>query len=87
MPGWDYENFKNASGPILWGHNSYAPPIGSAAKLKKTKLDGYKALIGDVTLAEAEVNPDADLIYRLVEAGFIKTGSVGFESFAILAST
>jgi len=76
--GWDTDNFKSASGPILWGHNSYAPPIGTGGKLSVKSIDGMRSLIGDVTLADDEVNPEAGLIWRMVEAGIVTTGSVGF---------
>lgn len=76
--GWDVVSFAAASGPILWGHNHSAPPIGLSSKPKNANVDGIKSLVGDVTFAEAEVNPDADLIWRLIDAGFLKTGSVGF---------
>lgn len=76
--GWDVDEFAKVRGPILWGHNHGAPPIGLSSRPKRAEIDGVKSLIGDVTFAEAEVNPDADLIFRLVEAGFLKTGSVGF---------
>lgn len=76
--GWNTDNFKRASGPILWGHNSSAPPIGTGGKLALKTIDGMRSLIGDVTIADDEVNPEAGLIWRMVEAGIIKTGSVGF---------
>ena len=75
--GWDLSNYKE-NPVILWGHNSYAPPIGTASKVRTARVDGKKALVGNITFATEDVNPEADLIYRMVEAGIVKTGSVGF---------
>lgn len=77
--GWDVEDFAAAEGPILWGHNHGAPPIGKSKRPTRKTVDGVRSLVGDVTFAPADVNPDADMIWRLAEAGFIKTGSVGFK--------
>jgi len=77
--GWDVDAFAAVSGPILWGHNHSAPPIGKSSKPKLETIEGFRAITGNVTFAEAEVNPDADLIWRLIDAGFLKTGSVGFK--------
>ena len=77
--GWDVASFAAAEGPILWGHNHGAPPIGKSSKPVKKRVDEMWSLVGDVTFAEDEVNPEAGLIWRLADAGFLKTGSVGFK--------
>lgn len=72
--GWDTKAFK--SNPvILWGHDHSIPAIGRANKFSKSA----NALVFD----ELEFPPEgihkfADMIYSLMEAKFIKAGSVGF---------
>ena len=75
--GWELDNFKR-NPVILWGHNSAAPPIGKASKVKVTRVNGRRSLVGDVTFFEKDVNPMSETIFRLVEEGALKTTSVGF---------
>lgn len=71
--GWKLENFlKNPV--VLWCHDQDEPPIGKVIEIGV--FNGQ--LIGDVQFASAEVNPFADTIFKLVEAGFVNAGSVGF---------
>lgn len=76
--GWDFKNFKK--NPVaLWGHDASKLPIGRVFSFEKgAKRDGLPALFESIEYATAEQNPEADLIYRLVQGGFIKAVSVGF---------
>lgn len=76
--GWDFKNFKK--NPVaLWGHDASKLPIGRVFNFEKgQKKDGSPALFESIEYATAEMNPEADLIYRLVDGGFIKAVSVGF---------
>lgn len=76
--GWNLDNYKK-NPVILWGHNAGAPPIGTASRVKTARIDGKRALVGDVTFLEAEVNPQAEIIWRLADAGALRTVSVGFK--------
>jgi len=76
--GWDLGNYKQ-NPVILWGHNAGAPPIGTASRVKTARIDGKRALVGDVSFVEEEVNPHAETIWRLAEAGVLRTVSVGFK--------
>ena len=80
--GWQLDNYK-ANPVVLWGHNSYAPPIGTASRVRTARVDGRRALVGDLTLVDEEVNPHAEAIWRLVEAGVIRTVSVGFKPIKV----
>ena len=71
--GWDLTAY-NANPVILWSHDSSAPPIG---RMIRTWVEAGR-LMGDVEFADAETYAFADDIFKLVQAGFIKAGSVGF---------
>jgi HK97 family phage prohead protease len=71
--GWDLRDFK-ANPVALWAHDSYAPPIGRAARIFS---DGRR-LIGDVEFAPAEAYPFAETIYQMVAGGWLNAVSVGF---------
>jgi phage head maturation protease len=71
--GWDTKNFEN--NPVfMWAHDSGMPPIGRGT-LVKDKDSG--SIFVDVEFASKEF-PFADVVERLVEAGFLKAVSVGF---------
>jgi HK97 family phage prohead protease len=78
VSGWDFKNFKK--NPVaLWGHDASSLPIGRVFDFEKgAKRDNTPALFESIEYATAEMNPEADLIYRLVDGGFIKAVSVGF---------
>jgi HK97 family phage prohead protease len=71
--GWNLAAFKK-NPVVLFAHDSNAPPIG---RLHGPWIAGGQ-LVGDVEFADAEIYPFADEIYRLVQNGFIRAGSVGF---------
>ncbi len=71
--GWDLSGYRR--NPVaLWAHDALAPPIGRTVNL----FVDARGLVGDVEFAEPDVYDFADTIYRLLGAGFIKAGSVGF---------
>lgn len=73
----------NGNPIILFGHDGYggffSTPdpkniIGKSVALRKSD----KKLEVDVQFLEAEVNPNADMIYRMVKAGALNAVSIGF---------
>lgn len=71
--GWRLEHYL--SNPVvLWAHKHEIPAIGRQERLRVER----NLLIGQTVFATAEQHPFADTIYRLVEGGFINTGSVAF---------
>jgi hypothetical protein len=71
--GWELDAYRR-NPVVLWAHDSNAPPIG---KMTSVFISGDR-LIGDVQFASPETYEFADQIYRLITAGYIKAGSVGF---------
>jgi HK97 family phage prohead protease len=71
--GWDLTEFvKN---PVaLWAHDSDAPPIGRASNIGPVK----GKLLGDIEFIPPEISAFADMIFRMVEGGYINAVSVGF---------
>jgi HK97 family phage prohead protease len=73
--GWDLEIFK--SNPvILFGHNSWQPPIGRAENLH---FDKSGNLAGDIVFAADEYE-FAKTIYNLYKGKFMRAFSVGFRN-------
>lgn len=74
VDGWRLDNFK--SNPVLlWGHDSFAPPIG---KVSSVVVEGGALKAKRVEWVPKEVSPFAWTIQRLVELGFVRAVSVGF---------
>jgi HK97 family phage prohead protease len=71
--GWDLTAYR-ANPVVLFAHNAEAPPIGRTVRVFS---DGSR-LIGDIEFAPREVSEFADDVYKLVTAGYLKAGSVGF---------
>lgn len=71
--GWDLEPYKQAP-RVLWAHDYAFPPIGRALTIE---LVGA-ALISDAEFMTAELHPFADMIFRMVDGGWLNTASVGF---------
>jgi HK97 family phage prohead protease len=71
--GWELRGYR-ANPVVLFAHDATAPPIGRTLNVFS---DGLR-LIGDIQFAEASVYEFADTIFRLVQAGYLKAGSVGF---------
>ena len=84
---WELADFlKNPI--ILFGHQWFAAPIGvSLITEVRDRLDEDfqgRALFMLPMFATAEQSEEADRVFRLVKAGFLKTGSVGFSPIEIL---
>lgn len=71
--GWQFGNFLN-NPIVLWMHDRRLPPIGKIVSLGNVGGD----TVGDVQFATADVNPFADTIFKLVDGGFLNTGSASF---------
>lgn len=73
---------------ILFGHNWASTPIGvSLITEVRDRVDGDfqgRALFMLPMFAMAEQSEEADRVFRLVRAGFLKTGSVGFFPMEII---
>jgi hypothetical protein len=73
---------------ILFGHQWFAAPIGvSLITEVRDRLDDDfqgRALFMLLMFATAEQSEEADRVFRLIKAGFLKTGSVGFRPIEIL---
>jgi HK97 family phage prohead protease len=73
--GWQLDQF--AKNPVvLFGHDptSVQNIIGRAPNVR---VAGNQ-LLGGVEFAEASVNPNADIVYRMVKGGWLNAVSVGF---------
>ena len=74
--GWQLDDFKN--NPVaLFGHDA-TKPESVVGRAKNVRVQGNK-LLGDIEFADADVNPTADVVYKMIKAGFLKTVSVGFQ--------
>lgn len=73
---------------ILFGHQWFSAPIGvSLITEVRDRIDDDfqgRALFMLPMFATAEQSEEADRVFRLVKAGFLKTGSVGFFPIEIL---
>lgn len=71
--GWQLAHFLE--NPIfLWGHDDEQPPIGRVTDIGV--VQGW--LRGVVEYAEADVYPFADVVFRMVKAGFINAVSTSW---------
>jgi HK97 family phage prohead protease len=73
VSGWDLAAYRS-NPTVLWSHDAMLPPIGRTLRV----FPEGQRLLGDVEFADASVNEFADSIYKMVRAGFIQSGSVGF---------
>jgi HK97 family phage prohead protease len=73
---WDVTHYKN-NPVVLWGHDPSEPQniLGRAVDIQ---LDQSGKSLLTAQFDTAEVNPKADLIYRQVKAGTLRTVSAGF---------
>src|SRR5262249_13771164 len=71
--GWDTTAFGK-NNIATWNHDTSALPIG---RVHDVHSDGSRLLVS-VEFAPAEVNEFADQVFRMVKAGFLRAGSVGF---------
>jgi HK97 family phage prohead protease len=75
--GWKTQDFLKTGGPILWGHDYYAPPIGRGKEIKVSP----DSLDIKIEFVPAEIDPFAAQVEKLVAGGWIRTGSVGFQVY------
>lgn len=71
--GWNLTRY-NGNPIVLWGHNSWSPPIGKCTKIW---LDG-DALMGTVEFTSKDVSEFGYMIGQMVKGGFLSAVSVGF---------
>jgi HK97 family phage prohead protease len=71
--GWHLAPYK-ANPVVLWSHMSSAPPIG---RMVNVWVSGDR-LLGDVRFPDAATYEFGDQVFRLIKAGYISAGSVGF---------
>lgn len=70
--GWKLNNFKR-NPVILWAHQSDQLPIGRAVEIEN---DGELRL--KIQFAPEDVYPFARTVEKMIEGGYLRTGSVGF---------
>lgn len=63
--GWEIRNYE-ANPVLLWCHNASALPLGKATPIRQGKL-----LLADCEFFTAELNPDADRVLRMLDAGIL----------------
>jgi HK97 family phage prohead protease len=71
--GWRLGPYK-ANPVVLWSHLSSEPPIG---RMVNVWVSGDR-LLGDVRFPDAATYEFGDQVFRLIKAGYINAGSVGF---------
>jgi len=73
VKGWDFANWlKNPV--VLWGHDYSGLPI---AEGKRVWIENEK-IYATAKFIEPEINPQADMIYKMLLKGYLRTVSVGF---------
>lgn len=77
VDGWIMDNYMR--NPVfLWGHDRSQPAIGRALVTEAREIDGKPALVQDVEFTPKDVNPFGAMVYRMYDAGFLHSVSVGF---------
>lgn len=86
MKGWNLENFNR--NPIVgyqhnvYGDNMCVPPnpddVLGPARAWVENANGRDVLMGEVTFEKAEINPQAEKVFRKVLNGTLRATSVGF---------
>jgi len=74
VKGWDLKNFKK-NPVIMYGHDYKSLPIGRAPRVWVSKEGNLK---NTVQFPPEGTYEFADVAHRLVDAGYLKTESVGF---------
>jgi hypothetical protein len=95
--GWDFSEFAKRGMPFLYDHNldkkNYGLPLGrmdnlrfyedeDGRKSRKPKMGYYSALMGDGVYTPYGVNDFNDLVYRMVDEGYMDGFSVGFRAMS-----
>lgn len=71
--GWAVDNFRK--NPVIMAFHDYSDfPVGSSIKTEVVE-DKLKM---DVMFATKDMNPKADMAFKMAKAGIMKAGSVGF---------
>jgi len=70
--GISLERFSKGGIPLLWAHDSWAPPIGKATFIQKVG----DQIIAEFQYATADENAFADTIYKLTKGGYINSFSI-----------
>ena len=77
VAGWDTKRFEQ--NPILlWAHDQRALPLGLVERIWKSRSAGTPALMTESMFHGAELNPMAEMVGKLVDAGALPGVSVGF---------
>jgi hypothetical protein len=71
--GWDFKDYEN-NPVVLWCHDHYAPVIGNARSLTRSK-NTWKSI---TEFTPQDLNPFGYMIYRLYAEKFMHAVSVGF---------
>lgn len=78
---WDTKNYE-ANPIFLWGHDprNMENVLGTGGNLRTNQkaADGRRESILTAQFADAETNPKADLAFRMVKGGLLRTVSAGF---------
>lgn len=83
VKGWDLKQYKQ-NPVILFGHDYSQPPIGKSLKTVVETISSKagdaptRALVARAQFMEADLNPFADMIFRMYKEGYMKATSVGF---------
>jgi len=75
VAGWDFSHFRK--NPVwLWGHERWSPPIGRVTEILKDVP--HLRVEAAVQFLDAELNPFADMVYRMHRARFLRGTSVSW---------
>lgn len=75
---WNLERFK-ANPIVLYGHNSWSKmPIGQCTACDVVMRDGRPQLECTIKFASKEANPEAEMVWQLVQERVLRAVSVGF---------
>jgi len=73
LDGWDLTNFKK-NPVVLWAHDQSQLPVAKALDIK---IENNK-LVAKTEFTPADLYPFGDMVYRMVQQGFLNATSVGF---------
>jgi len=78
VKGWQLDAYRK-NPVLLFGHDKHSLPIAKALKVRKGQsATGMKSLLIDEVYHTEDLNPEAELVWRMVEAGALPGRSVGF---------
>ena len=83
LSGWQLDAYK--SNPVLlFAHNDWKPPVASVTKVRTGRSpSGMKSLLIDEKYHEPEINPEAEVIWRMAATGALPGRSVGFRALEV----